>query len=399
MNSKIHHFIKDNFSANIKQQTPIFSIKTEGLLKTLYSLILNAHQSWNKLPKTAIQASDISIVSETYIPDHIPYPSIQNQRMWKKTYRFSHRSRSIEIIMAHPVEGIAQARANAFFQDAIYRIYMWIFIATHFAQSKCSSSMTIQLYFTEHLKSLAKTKAEPLDTIHVNTAFTTTCSASTEIFLFRKEEWFKVLIHETFHNLGLDFSSMGEVESNAIVSKIFPVNKDVRLYETYCEMWAEIINVLFVAFLSTARADNRFESVVKKIKTMLAFEGAFSAFQSVKILEHYGLKYDDMTSSHKRHIGSQRYKENTYVLSYYIIKSIFMAHVNDFIEWCVDHNGSSLDFAKTPKNVVDFTQLIRELYKTPKYLELIEAMESWISTKSNDNRDFIMSTLKMTVFG
>ena len=76
-----------------------------------------------------------------------------------------------------------------------------------------------------------------------------------------------------------------------------------------------------------------------------------------------------------------------------------MTHVNDFIEWCVDHNGSSLDFAKTPKNVVDFTQLIRELYKTPKYLELIEAMESWISTKSNDNRDFIMSTLKMTVFG
>ena len=26
------------------------------------------------------------------------------------------------------------------------------------------------------------------------------------LFIFRNEEWFKALIHETFHNMGFDFS-------------------------------------------------------------------------------------------------------------------------------------------------------------------------------------------------
>ncbi len=46
---------------------------------------------------------------------------------------------------------------------------------------------------------------------------------------FREEEWLKVLCHESFHNLGLDFISIDTTylqEANAQVKNIFPVNVD-----------------------------------------------------------------------------------------------------------------------------------------------------------------------------
>ena len=54
-----------------------------------------------------------------------------------------------------------------------------------------------------------------LSPTHANTAVTTTCTADGEICLFRKEEIFKVFIHETFHSLGLDFSSMSNTALNS----------------------------------------------------------------------------------------------------------------------------------------------------------------------------------------
>jgi hypothetical protein len=211
-----------------------------------------------------------------------------------------------------------------------------------------------------------------------------------------------------------------------MVSKIFPVTGDIRLYETYCEMWAEIMNALFVSVLSTQKAKDHETAVMRKFRTMLGFESVFSVFQCVKILEHYGLTYHDMTSLERRSHGLKKYKEETYILSYYIIKSIFMTHVNDFFEWCLDHNGATLDFTpfrienaqcnvafslksahemgrlnekrckKTQPNMADFVRLITKLYKTPKHLELVHAVES-VDLSGID--DFIRHTLRMTVFG
>lgn len=73
-----------------------------------------------------------------------------------------------------------------------------------------------------------------------------------------------------------------------------------------------------------------------------------------------------------------------------------MTHVNDFIEWCLDHNGDTLNFKKTPENIEDFVRLITELYKTPKHLELIDTVEEVDLTKVDE---FIRHTLRMTVFG
>ena len=45
-----------------------------------------------------------------------------------------------------------------------------------------------------------------LDQDNCNTAVTYACAIKGECLIYRKEEWFKVLIHETMHALCLDFS-------------------------------------------------------------------------------------------------------------------------------------------------------------------------------------------------
>ena len=75
--------------------------------------------------------------------------------------------------------------------------------------------MVVFIYSTELTKNLPNSNIDILDQIHVNTAFTYSCiEQSNEIVIFRKEEWLKVLIHESFHNFGLDFSDMNTSECN-----------------------------------------------------------------------------------------------------------------------------------------------------------------------------------------
>jgi hypothetical protein len=98
---------------------------------------------------------------------------------------------------------------------------MWLYVANHYASRECSQKMNIYIYFTD-FKKVLPTSERMIHRENANTAFTTSCQTVTEINLYREEEWFKVLIHETFHNLGLDFSEVDDKSSRNAILKIFP---------------------------------------------------------------------------------------------------------------------------------------------------------------------------------
>merc|ERR1711990_305671 len=81
-----------------------------------------------------------------------------------------------------------------------------------------------------------------LEPFNVNTGYTTRCNLG-NITIYRKEEWFKVLIHESMHYLGLDFG----VENHNL-HLIFPIDTEISLAEAYVEFWARIFNIYFVSF-------------------------------------------------------------------------------------------------------------------------------------------------------
>ena len=246
-------------------------------------------------------------------------------------------------------------------QSAISLIYKWFYFILPYCPASCSQHIDVHVYFLSHIKILPK-KGEKIDTIHVNSAFTTSClpnDVKSEIVIFRKEEWFKVLIHESFHVLGLDFSSESCEEVNSYIKReIFKggvhVN-DFRLYESYSEICAELLNVLF----SSTR-----ENLLEHLK----LERNFSLFQWAKILYFYGLNMNDLLFD-KDNI--EKYTENTKVLSYYAFKSVDFYYLDDFVSFFLSKNNPFY-FIKTRENIIKYAHFLRERIYTKDYLDTVD---------------------------
>lgn len=294
---------------------------------------------------------------------------------------------------------------DKYFQKCIERIYIWLSIAFQYAEDHCSQYMNIYLYMTDLKKNLPK-KREPINQIHVNTAFTTTCQPNTEIHLFREEEWFKVLIHETFHCLGLDFSELNWKTTNHKILSIFKVKSDVRIFETYCEVWAELINIIFISFFSTNQNHlvENIQKMIQKTEDMINLEILFSVFQCCKVLNFYGLSYVELyeNTSLAKYKRFMRYHEKTHILSYYILKSIFIFFIDEFIVWCYNHNGGyTIQFDKKKNldiNLDSYCSFIREHYDDPRFLNIIYQMFQFVGNLNQyTNNEFIQTNLRMTI--
>jgi hypothetical protein len=331
----------------------------------------------------------------------------ENQSKVGKQYSFTIGSRTFTISLIRPIIGSQNTKTIYKMLDKmIYRIYIWLYICNHFASPICSPDISIYIYMTNHKKLLPEIDYKPLDEIHANTAFTFACPLdSNEIYIFRNEEWFKVLIHESFHCFGLDFARLPEEEAEKKMFSIFPVACNLRFYETYTEIWAEIINVIFISVNSYSCSENtiNIHRLSKIIENHLYNEQIFSLFQCSKVLHHLGLKYRDLyeTTERATQLRHQRYRENTHVFSYYILKCIIMFHYNDFIEWCVKYNDSSIQFTKTQENIDQLFKFVKSKYNSSEYLRTIEIFENWFwfSKEGNQigNQKMELETMRMSI--
>jgi len=310
-------------------------------------------------------------------------------------YTFTIQERSYELFIMAPLQN---RNSEAFFLDCARKVYMWLSVANYHALKQCSHKMKIYLYFTDLKKEIPSTPDSHIMQEHVNTAFTTSCAEVTEIHLSRLEEWFKVFIHETFHNMGLDFSKQDDTSSKEYILSIFPVESDVRIFETYCEMWGEIIYLLFLVYKKGVSIPEIIKDWCKKVK----IEKVFSLFQCGKVLAYYNMNYehlyerDDVSKTIRKH----QYKEKTHVLSYYIIKSIQFFFMDEYIEWCVQHNGVTLQFHDSPTTIMEYCNFIKKFYLSQNYKNALKVVEDWF--EKQDSKQFQapeMRTLRMTIHG
>lgn len=380
---ELQSFVSNNF--NYVRIEPL-SDDSKSILLRIYRQMTIAFKS---LPKLRIREIESEPYDTSYIPDEIK-PKLVSCA-YDSSYNFRVNHRDIRLFIHGP------RIDKSFNRDCIRHIFMWLSIADEYACSECSTNMTIHLYLTEHVKMMPRNGEHAIGRSHVNTAFTKPCADATTICIFRREEWRKVFIHETFHNLGLDFAKMATNSADRQIKSMFKIQADVRLFETYCETWAEIIYSQFVSFYST-RGHTNYDRMFQKLNDILRAETIFALFQCAKVLEHNNMTYIDLysISSAKK---QRNYKEDTHVLSYYIIRSILMFHKNRFIDWCVTNNPKSvMDFNKTEENVDNFCELIRGLYTSASYVGAITSIEDWYRRNKQDS-SFEFNTLRMTIFG
>ncbi len=229
------------------------------------------------------------------------------------------------------------------------------------------------------MRLLPETNVHILDPNHVNTAFTYTCPTDSEIVIFRQEEWFKVFMHETFHNFALDFSDMDNNECNSIIRRIFHVQSDINLYEAYAEFWGEIMNACFCSYYETTNKDDIAEFVTR-CEVFINFERTYSFFQMVKVLGFMGLQYKNMYSQTDTDalLRENLYKEKTSVLAYYVIKLVLLAHYQEFMAWCNKHNTSLLQFKRTRGNQLEFCKFVEKKYKSSVMLDGVKCTEKFM---------------------
>lgn len=400
-------FTQNKHINNVKQTT-----KTNNILKELYYEIINASnyiKSGNKngkyytvTTKKIVSASQISRpqnFNSNSFPELVR-KHIDELTMSEITYEFSLYGRKIKIHFIVEEDNVELKLES--YNKYVESMTMWLHILNQYASKQCATSLVVYLYFTSLEKKMPNSNINILEGIHVNTAFTTTCPKDSEIVVFRKEEWFKVFIHETFHNFALDFSDMNNSDVNQCILNIFKVESEVNLYEAYTEFWAEIMNALFCSFYSIKNKNN-IEEFLSNAEFFINFERTYSFFQLVKTLDFMGLTYKDVYSETERSRVNREnlYKEKTNVLAYYIIKTILMNNYQGFLSWCKTNNLSLLQFKKTIKHQMDFCKFIENNYKSKSMLIGVSETKSFFNESLKKgkkiNLTYILTNLRMSI--
>jgi hypothetical protein len=395
--------------------------KTMQILRYLYREIKRADTFIQNKKKEGgpafykLKVTKLSVAHEIPKPQQFnadSFPSEVREHIDKTTtydlqYTFSLYDR--EIVIHFLVEEKHPELMLSLYNSYVDKILVWLFIANEFSSKSCSKKLTIFIYMTSLQKHLPESNINVLDRMNVNTAFTYTCLPTSEIVVFRYEEWFKVLIHESFHNLGLDFSGMNIDRCVKRILSIFNVESDVLLYEAYTEFWAETINSMFCSFYLSSNKDNE-EEFITNFDFFINLERTYSFFQLVKSLNFMGLQYADLYSNSQdaEILRKTMYKEKSNVLCYYIIRAILMNNYQGFLSWCNENNTSLLNFKKTNTNLDNFCKFIERNYKSTSMLEGVGCMENILSKikntktktktkKYSKNVDLLLKNMRMSI--
>ncbi|NDA90117.1 MAG: hypothetical protein EBY20_04315 [Alphaproteobacteria bacterium] len=394
--------------------------KTEKILKHLYSDIKQA-DSFIKAQKTKegdgfykLMVTKIHGISQipkpkSFNPSSFPEEvreHIDKEMLFDLSYTFSLFGREIKVHFI--VEDPSAEYQIELYNEYIEKILVWLHIINEYSSKKCSKRLVLYMYFTSLKKALPEKNIDILNQNNVNTAFTYTCPVDSEIVVFRKEEWLKVLMHESFHNFSLDFSDMNTEECTKHILSIFKVKSDVNLFEAYTEFWAEIMNAVFCSFYLIKDTRNDLDNFLSNFDFFINFERTYKFFQMVKTLDFMGLTYIDLISNtpEAHSLRETLYKEKSNVLSYYILTTILMNNYQGFLSWCNTNNLSLLQFKKTETNIMEFCKFIEKNYKTRSLIESVDCMQQFLLSVKNGkgdkkkigkSLDYILNNMRMTV--
>lgn len=251
--------------------------------------------------------------------------------------------------------------------DYVEYLLLWFKLMNAIANKENNKHLTVTIYATPYKKVFPHDSSSPLTSKHINSAFTYPCRESGLILIYREEEWFKVLLHESIHSFCLDFSLMDQ----DVIRDAFRVNNIVGAYvsepaysETYTELWAELLQAGLLSFFQAG--DKELFSLYFDFYCQLEYIHSVSVVRF--ILDHYSLSFNELREKH--HID-----QTTHVFEYYILKCILLSDYNAFLEWCLKKNGQNMiPFHKTEATCVAFCDLINQCFVRCNFDEIKKGM-------------------------
>jgi len=252
------------------------------------------------------------------------------------------------------------------YHDMMRLIISWAHICMKYAFKECSKRHNIFFYLTDFKKEMPNNNIIVLDRHHVNTGVTTRCKENNETIIYRKEEWFKVYVHEMMHAFGFDISETYRNTISTEIKKLFGIKSSMRVEEAYVETWARIINGAY-ASIQSSENENDFEQL---FLFSMEVERLYATIKAQQVLNYMHLSYDSLITKGNR-VAYSLYRERTNVFAYYILVAIFMNDPYDFMRLCNKINRKWLRFDNTIKAVKELEKYIKALHLHPDFLENI----------------------------
>jgi len=196
------------------------------------------------------------------------------------------------------------------------------------------------------------------------------------ITIWRKEEFYKVLIHELIHYFDLDFYVTDSIykKIDEHMQNIVTIKGVDRVNESYTEILA--ITIHSIVYASIMNID---------FNKILSLEILYSCFQFAKIFNFFG--YDSYNLEKDKIVINQ----STSVWSYYIIKSMFLLNYDKMLNFWENNGFSILGKAEENYEILykDITQLNQK--SIDKINGIIEIL------KRNDKTSFVINTMRMSL--
>jgi len=400
-NKIIKCLLKDEIKYNVKTSNK----SAYKFNKHFFNLIGDAFKEVDEL-KHRIQKTIIDIKSIDDIPNtslfnshFVPNPIKEYIMTQFKSYiqlTLFYKKMNIKVII--PLTNDDFNRLDEF-EEYTRIIFAWFILALKHSTMNVKS-LNLYLFMSEIDKKLPESNIEILEPLNCNSAVTTACNTNGEILIYRKEEWLKVLIHETMHVLCLDFSGMEYEELKTNIRNLFPIESDFLISETYSEFWANTMNNYILSYVLMDDVPSM--DMFNKFNDFFTYyEKMFSLIQAIKILNHMGLTYEDLYSKKELSIEKRKlYKEKTNVFVYYILKAILLYHKEEFILWCEKSNDNIINFIKTPENFKSFFEFIRKHMNKSNMVRDLNNVSLFYKMIKNDKLcDITRDTMRMSLFG
>ena len=402
------NFFLNDVDNYLKKHNPQQQRQQDIIIKKLYRDLYNSdtfvkllmkQRRFKKQQKVIggdIKVPSPSLLTSTYVPQVIKqYIEEKSKAYMHYTCRMFNRSISIYIVVFHRIT----LGDIIIYDKMVHQMLMWLRVAFLYSSQYCGKNLAVYLYTTPFKKQIPLELTEVFGPEHCNSAVTTSCAVDGSIVIYRKEEWFKVFIHESFHSLGLDFSTFSCRRLNKKLAVLFPINSEMNAFEAYSEFWATIINCLFCAYnlLDNKLSDKDF---LLYTDFCVQFERIFALFQMVKILNFMGISYQHLFEKNEISDVARRYlyKEKTNVFSYYILKCILLYNYDAFLKWCEKNNINTLRFDKYDNNMNKFYSFIESHYNNPSFLADYKKMRTfYIKNKSSKQMSRLFNTTRMTI--
>lgn len=289
-----------------------------------------------------IRASKVSVIetSGSYFPQ--PIVDKINQTQYEE-YTFKLRKQNYRFVIKLYSEKAIPIKSY------IHYIKLILVLFISYKPLKTISYNTITIYLTDFEKKIDV----PLTPYNVNSGY----KYKNEIKIYRKEEWFKVFIHECIHLF--EFDLKGDF---SLMKKYFPIQSSFLLFELYTEYWARIINI------SIWSMNKSFPVFKRTFHKYFKMEQLYSALSAKKILKAYNLDYRQL-------LQPNHYAEETNVFCYYILTSLLFYY--DTMSFLVDKR--MFDF----KDTHTFIKYIIHLHKKDEWLNYLDTLEHYETPNIN----------------